>query len=201
MSRTAPDILNSLIGKLPRGFALAKRGGNFDEILNAIAKSLADFEASLERLINEIDPRTAIDFLPDFERVLGPDPCGRDLDNPTISQRQKLAHQRWTTSGGQSIPYLIDVAKKLGVDIEIEEFWPTQAGQMQAGQELIPDGEQFVWRVKLTLNGYEKFVSGDGQAGDPLGSFITSGIECELRRIAHAHTTVVFSYLPLEEAA
>ncbi|MBL4731499.1 MAG: DUF2313 domain-containing protein [Rhizobiaceae bacterium] len=200
MSRKTDTILASLIGKLHPGFALGKRGGVLDTILNAIAGSLAPFEKMVEGMMDEFDPRTARVLLPDFERVLGPDPCGRDLDNPTLATRQKVAHQRWTAMGGQSIPYLLSIATMLGYTIEIEEFWPSKAGGLRAGQRLIPEGEQFVWRVKLALNGLENFKAGASQAGDPLGQFILSGIECELRRIAHAHTVPVFSYT-LEEAA
>lgn len=194
MSRTVDTILVSIIGKLHRGFALGKRGGVLDAILHLAADAIARFETDAKRLMEEVDPRTSDALLPDFERVLGSDPCGRDLDNPSIAARQKLAHQRWTAAGGQSIPYLIDLAAKLGYVIEIEEFWPSKTGNLQCGQRLIPEGEQFCWRIKLAFNGLENFTTGPSQAGNPLGRIILSDIECELRRIAHAHTVPVFSY-------
>lgn len=200
MSRTEDQILKSMTGKITPGFALGKRGSILDGLLRATAHLLVEVERSAEAMMNEIDPRTAVHLLPDFERVLGPDKCGRDLDNPTLKQRQRVAHQRWTAMGGQSIPYLIGVAEKLGYTIEIEEFWPSRAGVLRAGQRLVPEGEQFCWRVKLALNGHENFVAGGSQASDPLGQFFLTGIECELRRIAHSHTIPVFSYT-LEEAA
>lgn len=96
--------------------------------------------------MDEIDPRTANALLPDFERVLGPDPCGRDLGNQTIEQRQRRAHQRWIAKGGASIPYFVKMAASLGHTIEIEEFWPSNAGVLLAGQPLIAEGEQFTAR-------------------------------------------------------
>lgn len=200
MSRRIDTILTSIIGKLHPGFALGKRGGVLDTILKSFADGIARFEADAEQLMEEVDPRTAVALLPDFERVLGRDPCGRDLDNPSLATRQKIAHQRWTSMGGQSIPYLISLAAKLGYTIEIEEFWPSKSGGLRTGQRLIAEGEQFCWRIKLALNGLENFKTGASQAGDPLGRIILSGVECELRRIAHAHTVPVFSYT-LEEAA
>ncbi len=200
MSRRADTILASLIGKLHPGFALGRRGGVLDAVLWAIAAPIADAEADAEALMGEIDPRTAVRLLTDFERVLGPDPCGRDQDGRPQDERQRIAHQRWTATGGQSLPYLISVAAKLGVTIEIEEFWPSKAGVLQAGQPLIAEGEQFVWRVRLAPIGEFLFRAGVGQAGDPLGWIVLSGIECELRRIAHSHTVPVFSYT-LEEVA
>lgn len=200
MIRSPEAIGSSVVKKLPIGFAMGKRGGNIDMILQATASELSSAEASAAAVMKEIDPRTAVALLPDFERVLGKDACGRDRSNLTLRQRQRLAHQRWTAVGGQSIPYLMKLAKNLGFEIEIEEFWPSKAGGLRAGQRLIPEGEQFVWRVRLRLNGHENFVAGGSQAGDPLGLFIQSGVECELRRIAHSHTTPVFSYILDEEA-
>lgn len=149
MTRPQSSILASLIGKLPRGFVLGKREGVLDAILDSIAKVLVEAEADAESLMNEIDPRTANALLPDFERVLGPDPCGRDLGSQTLEQRQRRAHQRWIAKGGASIPYFVRMAASLGHTIEIEEFWPSKAGVLRAGQALIAEGEQFTWRVKL----------------------------------------------------
>lgn len=195
MARAASTILRSIIKRLHRGFVLNGRGGVFDAIFEAGAAQIAIAEAEAERLMDEIDPRRSSDLLPDFERVLGPDPCKRDLGNLTIEQRQVLAHQRWTATGGQSIPYLIETARKLGAEITVDEFWPSRAGILRAGQRLRPEGCQFVWRVNIPgLVTVIKFRAGVSRAGHPLGRFQLSSIECELRRIKPAHTDVVFSY-------
>lgn len=194
MSRLAATVLTSLIGKLPVGWVLALRGGVLDALLGSAAASVASAEAEAERLMVEIDPRTAIELIPDFERVLGPDPCGRDLGARTLEQRQRQAHQRWTARGGQSIPYFVDIAQRLGISIGIEEFWPTRCGVLRAGMALIEDGEQFTWRVKLTLISQWLFRAGQNTAGDPLGGSTVSDIECEIRRLKPAHTQVVFVY-------
>jgi len=195
MARSLQTVLQSLIKKLPTGFALGQRGQVLDAVLMAVATVLHDAEASAERMMEEIDPRTANVLLPDFERVLGPDPCGRDQGNLTIDQRQRLAHQRWTARGGQSIPYMVSTARKLGVEITIDEFWPSRAGGLRAGQRLRPEGCQFVWRVNIPgLLTVINFRAGASRAGQSLGYFKISSIECELRRIKPAHTHVVFSY-------
>ncbi|RFC63594.1 DUF2313 domain-containing protein [Fulvimarina endophytica] len=200
MSRAVQTVLQSLVKRLHPGFALAKRGGLIDAVLEGVAAPIAIVEREAEEMMDEIDPRLAVRFLPDFERVLGPDPCGRDLDPLSLDERQRIAYQRWTAAGGQSLPYLISVAAKLGMRIEIEEYWPSVAGGLEAGEELVGDGEQFVWLVKLAQTETILFEAGAAEAGDPLGRLILSGIECELRRIAHSHTVPVFSYT-LEEAA
>lgn len=196
MSRTADTILARMIARLHVGFALGRRGGVFDAILGAFADLTADIEAEAEAMIAEVDPRRASNFLEDFERVLGPDPCGRDLSDLTVSQRQALAHQRWTANGGQSTPYMIGLAKKLDEDVEIFEFWPSKAGGLRAGQRLIGDGEQFLYMVRLEPEGETtNFRAGASRAGERLGDFTVSGAECELRRVRPAHTTISFSYV------
>lgn len=194
MSRSRPSILSSLIGKLPRGFALGARGGVLDAILDAVARLLVEAEAGAGQMMSEIDPRSSNALLPDFERLLGRDPCGRDLGNQTLAQRQRRAHQRWIAHGGASIPYFVKLAESLGHTIEIEEFWPSRAGVLHAGERLIPEGEQFTWRVKLKLISQWLFRAGINEAGEPLGGFELGDIECELRRLKPAHTQVVFSY-------
>lgn len=196
MSRDVSTIARSLIAKLPVGWAYNRRGGVLDTLLGGVAVSLADGEAAAEDMAAQIDPRKAVELLPDFERVLGPDPCGRDRNSMSLGERQALAHQRWTALGGQSIPYMIETAAKLGETVEIIEYWPSKAGGMQAGDRLIADGEQFLWQVRLPVDGETTlFRAGASTAGDRLGSFTLSASECEIRRIKPAHTDVVFSYV------
>jgi uncharacterized protein YmfQ (DUF2313 family) len=195
MARSVSAVVQSLIQRLPNGWGLGRRGGVIDAVLEACAGAIAQVEEDAEALMLEIDPRTAEKLLPDFERCLGPDPCGRDLDARTVEQRQRLAHQRWTATGGQSIPYMIRIAANLGVAITVEEFWPSRAGVLHAGQRLKPEGCQFVWRVNIPgLISVVRFRAGVSRAGHLLGAFELSSIECELRRIKPAHTHVVFAY-------
>ncbi len=195
MARSASMIFQSLRGKLAPGWGLGFRGGVIDVILSAIAAAIADVEEGAEALMRETDPRTADKLLSDYERCLGPDPCGRDRDALTVEQRRQLAYQRWTARGGQSIPYFVAIAKALGVDITITEFWPSKAGVLRAGQRLRPEGCQFVWQVNIPgLVTIVNFKAGASRAGQSLGWFAISAIECVIRRYKPAHTHVVFSY-------
>lgn len=195
MTRSPEAVTRSLIAKLAPGWALGRRGGVLDSMLRGIALALQDFEAGAEALMRETDPRNANRLLPDFERCLGPDPCGRDSGTLNVAQRQRLAHQRWTARGGQDIPYFVRLAARLGVSITVDEFWPSRAGGLRAGQRLRPEGCQFVWRVNIPgLVTVVNFKAGASRAGHSLGSFALSSIECEIRRLKPAHTLVVFSY-------
>lgn len=195
MARTVSNILQSLIGKIMPGWALGFRDGMIDAILAGVATALSHVEDQAEALMRETDPRSANLLLADFERCLGPDPCGRDRAALTIEQRRRLAHQRWTARGGQSIAFFIAVARALGVEITIDEFWPSKAGGLRAGQRLRSDGCQFFWRVNIPgLVTVTNFRAGASRAGQRLGAFELSSIECEIRRLKPAHTHVVFKY-------
>ncbi|PDT05694.1 hypothetical protein CO666_03565 [Rhizobium chutanense] len=195
MARLVSTILQSLISKLPTGLGLGFRGGNLDALLEAAATPVADIEADAEAMMVEVDPRAANNFLADFERCLGPDPCGRDLGGLPVAERQRLAHRRWTARGGQSIPYFVQLAANLGVSITIEEFWPSRAGSMRAGRPVRAEGCQFVFRVHVPgLVTVVNLKAGSGRAGQRLGSFKLSSIECDLRRVKPAHTQITFAY-------
>lgn len=188
-------IRDDVISLLPSGWALGFRGGYLDALIEAVAGIIQKAEIDAEQLTVEMDPRSASMLLEDFERVLGPDPCGRDFASLSINERQRLAHQRWTSTGGASVAYFIGIAAKLGVTVSIEEFWPSRAGRMRAGQRLRPDGSQFVWRVSVPgMVTVRKFTAGISVAGHRLGSFRISDIECEMRRLKPAHTILVFKY-------
>ncbi|WP_332117232.1 YmfQ family protein [Azorhizobium caulinodans] len=195
MSRSVEAAHREILSLQPTGFVWPVRDSQFGALMLPLAQAVADLEASAEAMMDEIDPRTAVLCLEDFERVLGPDPCGRDISALSRGQRQQLAHQRWTARGGQSIAYFVSLAAKRGVTIRIEEARVSQAGGLRAGDELVNSPEQFVWRVLLSLGAWEVFRAGESVAGDRLYDFALSDIECDIRRAAPAHTDVVFSYL------
>lgn len=193
--RSSDDILRSIFARLPRGFAMPKADGKFGLVMRAIVAPLKDAEDAAAAMLDEIDPRTAVKQLEDFERVLGPDPAGRDRNLATIGDRQKLAHQRWTSKGGQSVPYFIGIAAKLGVTITIDEFWPSRAGRFRAGQKLIAEGEQFSWRVNMPAVVITPFRAGRSTAGQSLAGFSVNGdLETYFHLIKPKHTNLVFNY-------
>jgi uncharacterized protein YmfQ (DUF2313 family) len=196
MSRSETIVHRELLSLLPPGWIWPRDEGSLlAALLKPLAGEIAALEATAEAMLEEIDPRTAVLCLPDFERVLGADPCGRDPSTLSLPRRQELAHQRWTARGGQSIAYFVDMAAKRGVSITIEEAHVSQAGAMQAGDEVVSSPEQFVWRVLLSLSNPIIFTAGASTAGELLYDFDLSDIECDIRRAKPAHTEVVFVYL------
>lgn len=195
MSRSAEAVHAEIVSLTPEGWVWPRAGSLFAALFQPPATAIADLEATAEAMMDEIDPRSAVLCLTDFERVLGPDPCGRDPTTLTLSARQKLAHQRWTARGGASIPYFIGYAAKRGVTIAIEEVRLSRVGRFRAGHRLVDAPQQFFWKVTLPLTTSTIFRAGRSSAGERLYDIALTGIECDLRRLKPAHTEVAFRYL------
>lgn len=195
MSRSADQVLDELLANLPPGWIWRRdRDSVIAALLAPLAGGIADVEELAERMLEEVDPRNASLCLTDFERVLGPDPCGRDSSTMSLADRRQLAHQRWTGRGGASRQYFIDLAAKRGVAITISENRVSYAGEMVAGDEIVETPEQFIWTVHLAFTEESLFEAGEGQAGDRLYDLTISDIDCDIRRLKPAHTEVVFQY-------
>ncbi len=178
-SRTAEEIRDDLLSRLPEGWAWSRRSdSDLAGFLRGPAVDMAAFEAAAERMLPQSDPGAAVELLGDYERVLGPDPCGRDTGPPlSLEERQRIARQRWTGRGRQDPAYYVQLAAGLGYTISIEEFWPSVCGRARCGRDrLMPWGAQFYWRVTVYDAG-------------PINS-----LECVFQRQAQSHTIVVFRY-------
>lgn len=193
--RSADAVLGDLVGLFPRGRAWARsRSSDFVRLFTGLGAAIARIEAAVATLRDEINPATATLLLGDFERCLGPDPCGLDGVGGEIGRRRLTAWRRWTWKGGQSIPFFVALAALYGVGVTITTVRPSQVGLVQAGDELIDSPEQFVWTVGLPFVGETDAIVGDLVCGDYLGDILLSPIECLFRRYAPAHTVVVFNY-------
>lgn len=199
MSRPADVIHREMLSLLPPGFVWPRTPDTLlGALLEPMAVMLAELEATAERMMDEVDPRTAVLCLEDFERVLGPDPCGRDTAAMTLAARQQLAHQRWTARGGQSIPYFVGLAAKRGVAASITEGRVAEVGAAEVDFELVEPPEQYVWIVDIPLGAWTDFYIGGSEVGEQLYTFQPADIECDIQRAAPAHTIVIFRYSPAE---
>lgn len=200
MSRSAETIQREGLSLYwPSDVIAPVPGGVIAAVVEAFAGLLADVEATAEAMVDEFDPRTAVLCLPDFERVLGADPCGRDVSTMNLPARQQFAHQRWTARGGQSIPYFVGLAAKRGVAITIEEVHLSEVDAVEVDFELVEPPEQFIWHVQIPLGSWTDFIVDESGADELLYDFTLADIECDIMRAAPAHTRVVFTYLPGEE--
>jgi len=196
MSRTPAQVLAACFQLQPSGWALpADPASVWGGLLLPMATAWSGIETSMELMLPQVDPRAATTLLPAWQRMLGPDPCGRDLLATTQSQLQSLTFQRLTGRGGQSIPYFLSLAASVGETVTIQEGSWCRAGMMRTGRSrLSAAGNQFNWRVNVAATIVTAFRAGRSRAGERLGSFSQSQAVCPISHAAPAHTVVSFNY-------
>lgn len=194
-ARTQGAVQAELLALLPPSAALARvPESGIGAYLAGPAAAIAAAEAQAVAFGPEVSPGAAALLLQDYERVLGPDPCGRDLLALSPGDRRALAASRWTMRGGQTPAYFVGLAASLGTAITITEGSLFTAGASVAGDAVAIEGDQFAWAVSLPAARLVDFIAGSAEAGDALGSFDVNLCECVIRLQAPAHTTPVFSY-------
>lgn len=186
---------------LPKGRAwLSAPGSIMAALLEAAASGMERIDQRTADLIRESSPLTALELLPDWERVAGlPDACLPT--SGTITERQIRVGRKLAGIGGQSRAYFIELAAQLGIAVEIEELLPARVG-MRCGIACNGADWAFAWRVRILpfSETEELYVrsqwarAGLGRAGDRIRSFSITELECLFRRAAPAHTKVLFAY-------
>lgn len=201
VARNATDYAGQMRQLLPMGAAWQfPAESNLAQLIAALAEEFARIDARAGQLIDEADPRTTLELLPDWERVLGlPDACFKAPDN--VSERRVALRQKITGLGGQSRAYFTELAARLGYFITIEEHRPARVG-MRIGEHLNGPDWAFAWTVHVEpfegdLPDAQSFFA-QARIGDELGvrlrGFGAIDLECAIRRVAPAHTIVLFAY-------
>lgn len=188
--------LAALQALLPPGRALPRDpGARFTKLLEAIAALLLAAQLRLEALLIEWDPAHATTMLPDWERFLGlPDDCMAGLAL-TTQDRQRIAAQRLTEEGGQSIPYFVGLADQLGEPgVTITEFRPMNCND-DCNDSLISEGDSFTWRFNIPHGAEDQRpMNCNDNCNAALDMFQPSLIECPIRERKPGHTQVIFAY-------
>lgn len=153
-------------------------------LFHAFGDECARVEARGYALIEETDPRTATETLPEWERMLGL-PDQDVLTIPTTdAERQVAVTQKLLRTGGQSRAYYIGVALASGWTVTIDDSYGAtvaRAGRFRCGDRLYGAGWAFVWRVDVDFS--------------VTGALTSTELEAVLNRIKPAHTLVIFNYL------
>ncbi len=194
--RSPAQVRIELLQLLPDGFAWPN--GDPDTYVAArllpVANEWSLVEQSMEAFENELDPGTAQYLLPDYLRVLGPDPWGRDELPLSSAQRSILAHQRWVDAPIICAGYFIQSAAELGITISIEEFPLPVCGEAVCGDVLMPSPQHCVFKVTLPTDDSWEAICGSTACGDRLGGFTPSVLETFIADKAPLFTRPVFSY-------
>jgi len=195
MALSAADYTDMLLALLPPGPAWPKEDSQTARLCAGWAREMARLDVRADRLIEEADPRTTRELLPDWERVAGlPETCPEAEANLTIAQRRGLLVAKLISTGGQSPQYYIDVAAALGYEITITEFIPSRIGRIRVGDRLQDADIAYTWQINAASTTVQYARVGSARVGDRLASWGNALLECVMRRIAPAHTVLIFSY-------
>jgi uncharacterized protein YmfQ (DUF2313 family) len=191
--RTPAQVLDGLLAIGPQGDGMPTTPDtNYAAMLTPLANELSLVEAAMLSFMQEINPRTAVNLLSDYERVLGPDPYGRDTGTLTLQQRQALAYTRWTGKFGARAADFIALAASFGVAISIQQYSVSSVAQ-GIGDYLTTAPTQYAWVV--TLPTPVLTLAGIGsEIGDYFDSFPPSLVQPVIQARAPAQTSPYFSY-------
>jgi uncharacterized protein YmfQ (DUF2313 family) len=199
MLRLSPkDYLTRLQDLLPTGAIWTREPGAWlTRLLLAIAGPFSRARDTAIDLASEvIDPRQATLVLGDWEGELSlPDPCSAGIAT-TLQERRAAVVARLTATGGASPAYFEGLASALGYAATITEFRPFVAGRNRCGDTLNGGhAVRHVWRVTVHGPRVTRFRAGASQCGDRLAKITRAeDLECVLRRLKPAHTTLVVAY-------
>ena len=189
---TADDYLQVLLQLLPPGKAYPRDlEGELPATLAALADEFGRIDLRTANLVDEADPRTAVEMIPDWERALAlPDECTGPLN--TLAERRQAILATLTETGGQSREYFIRLAASLGYSITITEFRPFTC-VTPIDQGIYDENVRFVWRVNAPETTIRESTC-QSPCTDPIRSWGNIVLECTIDKRKPAHTTVIYAY-------
>lgn len=221
--RDASAFTHALLAKLPLGEVWGRAlGADLHNTMRGLAGVVARWASRVATfLLREAFPPQSFLLLPDWERVLGlPEPCitaPQTLEERRAAVLEKLRRR----PGGQSRPYFIEMARRLGYHVDepsphalpmsvpfelgridqitIREFRPFMFGVSRVGDSrwrFAPPEMRFVWIVTVPGVRLQWFRCGQSRFGqDPhLRINRAEDLECILQKYKPAHSELFFNY-------
>lgn len=197
---------------LPEGIAWPRdsQGLTRDAVIGALARGYDRVRTRAQQLIEEADPRTAVEMLGEWEANLSlPDSCTGlcSAEAETIADRQRRAHSKLISIGGNTFGYFKGVAAALGYEIEIEEHvaatCDSDCESPLDPDDAIADGLSWPWCFVVDIRASATTVfeldCASGGCDEPLSWWGESYFECVMRRefrrrLATRHLAVRFLY-------
>ncbi len=177
----------------PRGIAWPRDPQTLQGKLRAaLTPEMERVEQRIQELLDELDPRSSVELLPDWERMLGlPDNC-RGIIPSTLEQRRQAVITKLRAIGGQSRQYFIDLAGLYGFAIEIAEFDLFTAESL-CTESLYDEPWAYTFKViapALTVQD----MTCESFCNEYLTTWGNEILECLINRYKPAHTIALFEY-------
>ncbi len=156
------------------------------KLLDPPATELARIDAFREELRRELDPRTTTELLSDWEATCELPSAG------TLAERRDAVFAKVTERGGQSRPYFINLAAKLGFTITITNFAPHDDNANDAAP-LYGTDWRFAFQINAPATTIREWtdISGDDE---PLRTWGNQALEDAINEDKPAHTVALFTY-------
>jgi len=192
MGLTVEQYIQEMKALLPRGiFWETEDGDVLNNLLSALSEELARIDARATGLLDEVDPRTVYELLPDSERELGlPDSCTDQVD--TLAERRDALHSKLISVGGQSRQYFIDIIAVLGYVVTITEFKPYFVTSA-VNYPIYDTRWRFVFQINAPATTVRLMTVCD-EVNSGLRMWGNASLECLTNKLKPAHTQVIFSY-------
>ncbi|RMT82248.1 YmfQ family protein [Pseudomonas viridiflava] len=187
--RTAEHYAEQLHALLPLGPAWdPERVPEVQQLIAGLSHEFARIDGRAFDLLNEMDPATVSELVPDWERVMNlPDPC-LGL-KPLFEDRRLSVRQRLVAVGGQNAAFYIGIAVSQGYpDASVTELRTPRMGRSRFGRAHFGTwNAQFMWT--LNTGGRQRLGRRFGASywGERFGVNPGTAIECLIRRAAPAH--------------
>lgn len=195
---SAADYLTQLKALLPCGLVWTRMvGGRMHQLLSGLAGEFARVDQRLIDLREEADPRTAVELLPEWERLAGlPDACDVQADS-SIGYRRAVLIAKLLATGGASRPYFLGLAAALGYpDATIDDRFRPLTCNSNCNDSLWSVADRFVWKINLPGDGGIFPMNCNDSCNDYLRVVIGDfAIECRISKVAPAHTVLLFEYV------
>lgn len=202
---TADDLLPQVIAEVPRGVIWgtdeASDGTGAAPVMRRVWTALSGWLADQYRAAFQAATQTfpsAITYsLDDWEAEYGlPDPC--TSPDSGVAGRIAAVRARYGAQGGASPAYFVCLAASIGYDITVMEPGDFICDLSECGGDdtvTVTNGHH-EWIVHLIGLGDTWFYADEGMCDEtPLEGFaVATDLECVLRRVAPAHTTLIFDY-------
>lgn len=184
---------NSLRRFFPKGKAWVLRNSNLSKLIDGLSVEFCRVQERLDKMLIERDPRKTDELLIDWETALAlPDECS-ELGAGIEKRRQEIVF-KLTNTGGSSRAYFEQVARNLGFDVTVSDFFPFRAGRSRCGDALTNDEWTFWFQVTAPADLQTRFLAGAGRAGDRLTEVGNEALECTFAKLKPAHTNVLFVF-------
>lgn len=180
----------------PQGLSWNKdEGSNLNNLAAGEAVEFTRLEEFAYYVLRQLNPLTSTDLIEEWAKIaLRDDDCINNLT--TIAEKKAAVLAKLVSLGGSDKLYFQNVAKAAGFLVSVSDgFEQFRAADSRTGDRVLADGFAFTWSVRSPTTTLRYFRAAEGRVGDPLVYFGNALLECILKDIKPAHTTIIFSYL------